>query len=284
MASKYNLQKLVDEMDEAGADMAVSKIFSMSAEFKKSSRLVRDENDIDTYYLNISSKGRRYTDELKEMDITELEVFYDMVNYPILFADVKNGKLEYFEKKFEGLSPSYTIHEKPVGKDDLERLLGSYRRARRVDFGSDLKYVEMYGISAEIKNKGVKVILKDEEKKTAFYLTELSSLGKNGKMILDYLYRLDSEDAKTFSNIANMFSIVDMEGDKIYTMESFKNDAGESKVKLAIHDDMKKDYDVLYNVLKLAGKNPNGKVVYLNINEMGDDYHSDMNSPSDMYG
>ncbi|EEZ93005.1 MAG: hypothetical protein BJBARM4_0393 [Candidatus Parvarchaeum acidiphilum ARMAN-4] len=136
----------------------------------------------------------------------------------------------------------------------------------------------MYHISYKIKKEGVLVVYNGEETPFEFYLVESSKLGKDQKKIMDYLNKIEDEEAARFISISDNFSIVDTEKGIVYAIETRKDKDGKDKLKFSSHEN-RKEFSNLYKILDEANKNPNIKVFDLD----QQDYSPTKEAPSDMY-
>jgi len=281
MVNENTLDNIISE-DEAGMDKLISDIFRFSAEMKKHLKLVKDPSGLELYYLSISRNNEKYLEKIKDMDLNAVSALYAALKHPVMFVDLDKKKIEYLSEGFEGVEVTYDIKEARIDKKEAKRLSNLYSKIEGVNSKEDLKYAEMYDISYRIKDKGIKVILTQEENTLESYLTELSALGKDGKRIIDYLSSLKNEDAKHFINISNFFSIIDTNNNIFYAMESFKDMKGDEIVKMSTHDRKEGGYEFMYDLIDRAKKNPNEKVFFVNPDE-DENYHPNSKPPSDMY-
>ena len=281
MGDKRHLEELVKNGYAAEAESKIAGLFKISAELKKTSKLIKDENEVCNYYICFTENGG-YLDKLNMMSHGELEILYSALKHPLLLVYLKENKLLRFVEDFEGLTPYYALAEKTSDKTENKRLHELYYKGKRVKFDSDLKYHKMYSVSAEIKKNGFKILLNTGEGKLPVYLTELKALGSNGGRILNYLSKLNNDDANRLIYITNRFSILDTAENMVYSMETVSDKKRGEIVKLSKRDNKNSEYNNLYKILEILKKNPDTKTISLSDTE-NETYHSDSEPPSDMY-
>lgn len=281
MAGENNLDNIISE-DEASIDKTISSIFKFSAKMKRDLKLVKDPNGFELYYLSISPNNDEYLKKIKNMDLNKIDTLYAALKHPVMFADFDNKKVEYLNLGFQGLDVVYDIKKARINEKEAKRLSDLYSKAEKVDSKEDLKYAKMYDVSYRIKDKSVRVVMTTDDNEIEFYLTELSKLGKDGKRIIDYLGSLKSEDASYFISISSLFSIIDTKNNVLYAMESSKDKDGKEIVKMLMHDKKEGKYDLMYDIVEKANKNPNEKMFLIN-NDQEETYHPNSKPPSDMY-
>ena len=275
--SKKNLDKLIEQQNEAEIDKSISKIFKLSADMKEKMHLVQDFNGFNNYYIFLSD-NLDYVKKINKMSNKEVEVLYSALKHPVLFVDLNSDRLDYFCEIFDGLTPGYELLTKKMEKGENDRLFERYAQAKKIDNKRDLEYARMYHISYKIKKEGVLVVYNGEETPFEFYLVESSKLGKDQKKIMDYLNKIEDEEAARFISISDNFSIVDTEKGIVYAIETRKDKDGKDKLKFSSHEN-RKEFSNLYKILDEANKNPNIKVFDLD----QQDYSPTKEAPSDMY-
>jgi hypothetical protein len=281
MDDKRHLEELVENGYAAEAESKISDLFKISAELKKTSKLIKDENEICNYYICFTENSG-YLNKLNAMSYSELKILYSALKHPLLLVYPKENKLLRFVEDFEGLTPYYALSEKTSDKTENKRLHELYYKGNRTKFDSDLKYRKMYSVSAEIKKNGFEILLNTAEGKLPVYLTELKALGGNGGRILNYLSKLNNDDANRLIYITNRFSILDTVENVVYSMEAVNDKKRGEIVKLSKRDNKNGEYDNLYKILEILKKNPDTKTISLSDTE-NETYRPDSEPPSDMY-
>lgn len=272
-----DLEEIINE--EIITDKSTSDVLRFSADIKKQMRLVKDENGIEIYYLNISPKNKNYINKIMQMGHNEVDRLYMALKHPILFVDLKDKTLRYFCENFNRLNLTYTLKTDEIEDKQIKKLSDIYFKSEEVDSKEDLKYANMFDVSYKIKSKGVKFIVSESEMTAGFYLTELESLGSEGQKVIDYLSSLKSDDAAYFTAISGNFSLVDTNKKVLYTMKNYSDKEGRYTVKLSVIDD-KSEYDYLEKLLNTAKQIPMQKAFLI---EQPETYNVNSKPPSDMY-
>ena len=272
-----DLEEIINE--EIITDKSTSDVLRFSADIKKKMRLVKDENGIEIYYLNISPKNKNYINKIMQMGHNEVDRLYMALKHPILFVDLKDKTLRYFCENFNRLNLTYTLKTDEIEDKQIKKLSDIYFKSEEVDSKEDLKYANMFDVSYKIKSKGVKFIVSESEMTAGFYLTELESLGSEGQKVIDYLSSLKSDDAAYFTAISGNFSLVDTNKKVLYTMKNSSDKEGRYTVKLSVIDD-KSEYDYLEKLLNTAKQIPMQKAFLI---EQPETYNVNSKPPSDMY-
>lgn len=272
-----DLEEIINE--EIITDKSTSDVLRFSADIKKQMRLVKDENGIEIYYLNMSPKNKNYINKIMQMGHNEVDRLYMALKHPILFVDLKDKTLRYFCENFNRLNLTYTLKTDEIEDKQIKKLSDTYFKSEEVDSKEDLKYANMFDVSYKIKSKGVKFIVSESEMTAGFYLTELESLGSEGQKVIDYLSSLKSDDAAYFTAISGNFSLVDTNKKVLYTMKNSSDKEGRYTVKLSVIDD-KSEYDYLEKLLNTAKQIPLQKAFLV---EQPETYNVNSKPPSDMY-
>ncbi|EEZ93004.1 MAG: hypothetical protein BJBARM4_0392 [Candidatus Parvarchaeum acidiphilum ARMAN-4] len=127
--SKKNLDKLIEQQNDAEIDKYISKIFKLSADMKEKMHLVQDFNGFNNYYIFLSD-NLDYVKKINKMSNKEVEVLYSALKHPVLFVDLNSDRLDYFCEIFDGLTPGYELLTKKMEKGENDRLFERYAQAK----------------------------------------------------------------------------------------------------------------------------------------------------------